>query len=171
MWPTISIDRILLLIPCRSFYIIQKSISISANARRKYHYVVLISATTESVCWNDVKNSTADRCPLLNRKRRRKYTVLIKFDIGIPMLAQTMSHWYRLDAVPLSRRWNSVVEATSTIRYRIDHFTSPNLSYAIFISLRYSDRHRIDIDLMQFCDLGEILWYGELFWYEYIMGL
>ena len=116
-------------------------------------------------------NSTADRYPLLNRKSRRKYTVLIKFDIGILMLARTMSHWYRLDADPLSRRWNSVVETTSTIRYRIDHFTSPNLSYAIFISLRYSDRHRIDIDLMQFWDLGEILWYGKLFWYEYIMGL
>ena len=165
MCPTISIDKIQLLIPRRSFYII------SSNARRKCHYVVLISATTESVCWNDVNNSTADRCPLLNRKSRRKYTALIKFDIGIPMLARTMSHWYRLDAVPLSRRRNSVVEATSTIRYRIDHFTSPNLSYAIFISLRYSDRHRIDIDLMQFCDLGEILWYGKLFWYKYIMGL
>ena len=76
----------------------------------------------------------------------------MKVDIGIPMLARTMSHWYRLDAVPLSRRWNSVVETTSTIRYRIDNFTSPNLSYAIFISLRYSGRHRIDIDLMQFCD-------------------
>ena len=87
------------------------------------------------------------------------------------MLARTMSHWYRLDAVPLSRRWNSIVETTSTIRYQIDHFTSPNLSYAIFISLRYSDRHRIAIDLMQFCDLGEISWYGNLFWYEYIMGL
>ena len=81
---------------------------------------------------------------------RRKYAVLIKFDIGIPMLARTMLHWYRLDAVPLSRWWNSVVETTSTIRYRIDHSTSPNLSYANFISLRYSSRHRIDIDLMQF---------------------
>ena len=131
MWPTISTDKILLLIPRRSFYIIYKSISISANARRKCHFVVLISATTESVCWNDVNNSTADRYPLLNPKNRRKYTVLIKFDIGIPMLARTMSHWYRLDAVPLSMRWNSVVEATSTIRYRIDHFTSPTLSYAI----------------------------------------
>ena len=171
MWPTISIDKILLLIPRRSFYIIYKSIFISANARRKCHYVVLISATTESVCWNDVNNSTADRYTLLNRKSRRKYAVLIKFDIGIPMLARTMSHWYRLDAVPLSRRWNSIVETTSTIRYRIDHFTSPNLSYAIFISLRYSGRLRIDIDLMQFCDLGEILWYGKLFWYEYIIGL
>ena len=119
----------------------------------------------------DVNNSTADRYPLLNRKSRRKYAVLIKFDIGIPMLARTMSHWCRLDAVPLSRRWNSVVETTSTIRYRIDHFTSPNLSYAIFISLRYSGRHRIDIDLMQLSDLGEILWYGKLFWYEYIIGL
>ena len=131
----------------------------------------MTSATTESVCWNDVNNSTADRYPLLNWKSRRKYAVLIKFDIGIPMLARTMLHWYRLDAVPLSRWWNSVVETTSTIRYRIDHSTSPNLSYANFISLRYSSRHRIDIDLMQFCDLGEILWYGKLFWYEYIMGL
>ena len=146
-------------------------IYISANARRKCHYVVLISASTESVCWNDVNNSMADRYPLLNRKSRRKYAVLIKFDIGIPMLTRTMSHWYRLDAVPLSRRWNSVVETTSTIRYRIDHFTSQNMSYAIFISLRYSGRHRIDIDLMQFCDLREILWYGNLFWYEYIMVL
>ena len=140
MWPTISIDKILQLIPRRSFYIIQKSIFISTNARRKCHYVVLISATTASVCWNDVNNSTADSYPLLNRKSRRKYAVLIKFDIGIPMLARTMSHWYRLDAVPLPRRWNSVVETTSTIRYRIDHFTSSNLSYAIFISLRYSGR-------------------------------
>ena len=114
--------------------------------------------------------STTRRRTDMRRKSRRKYAVLIKFDIGIPMLAQTMSHWYRLDAVPLSRRWNSVVETTSTIRYRIDHFTSPNLSYAIFISLRYIGRHRIDMDLMQFCDLGEILWYGKLFWYEYIMG-
>ena len=81
------------------------------------------------------------------------------------MLAQTMSHWYRFHAVQLSRRWNP----TSTIRCRIDHFTLPNVSNAIFISLRYSDRRRIDIDLMQFCDLGEILW--QVLWYEYIMGL
>ena len=47
---------------------------------------------------------------------------------------------------------------TSTIQCRIDHFTLPNLIHAIFISLRYSDRRRIDIDLMQFCDLREILW-------------
>ena len=47
---------------------------------------------------------------------------------------------------------------TSTIQCRIDHFTLPNLIRAIFISLRYSDRRRIDIDLMQFCDLREILW-------------
>ena len=49
-------------------------------------------------------------------------------------------------------------------------FTSPNPSYTILISLRYSGRRRIDIDPMQFCDLGNILWYGKLFWYEYIMG-
>ena len=59
--------------------------------------------------------------------------------------------------------------STSTIRCRIDYFILPNLNYAIFISLRYSGRRRIDIDLMQFCDLGEI--YGKFFWYEYIMRL
>ena len=47
---------------------------------------------------------------------------------------------------------------TSTIRCRIDHFTMPNRSHAIFISLRYSGWRRADIDLMQFCDMGEILW-------------
>ena len=130
---------------------------IYANARLKCHFIVLISATTELCCWNDVDNSTADKYLLLNPKSRRKYT--------------TMMHWYRFDAVQLSRRWNSVAETTSTIRCRIDHFTSPNLSYAIFISLRYSGRGRIDIDLMQFCDLGEILWYGKFFWNEYVMGL
>ena len=164
MWPTISIDKILLLIPRRSFYII--STFISANARRKCHFIVMTSATTELGCWNDVHNSTADKYLLLNPKSRRKYAILIKFDIGIPMLARTMSHWSRFDAVQLSRWWNSVAEKTSTIRCRIDHFTSPNLSYAIFISLRYSGRRR-----MQFCDLEEILWYGKFFWNEYIMAL
>ena len=142
---------------------------ISANTRRKCHFIVLISATTELSCWNDVDNSTANKYLLLNPKGRRKYTTFITFDIGIPMLARTMSHWYRFDAVELSRRWNSVAETTSTIQCLIDHFTSPNLSYAIFISLRYSGQRRIDIDLMQFCDLGEILWYGKFFWNEYIM--
>ena len=47
---------------------------------------------------------------------------------------------------------------TSAIRCRIDHFTLPNLSHAIFISLRYSGRRRTDIDLIQFCHLGKILW-------------
>ena len=61
-------------------------------------------------------NSTADRYPLLNRKSRCKYAVLIKFDIGIPMLARTMSHWYRLDAVPLSRRWNFMIWQVILIR-------------------------------------------------------
>ena len=143
---------------------------ISANKRQKCHFIVLISATTDLGCWNDVDNSTADKYLLLNPKSRRKYTILIKFDIGIPMLARTMPHWYRFDDVQLSRRWNFVAETTSAIRCRIDHFTSPNLSYAIFISLRYSGQRRIDIDLMQFCDLGEISWYGKFFWNEYIMG-
>ena len=125
---------------------------------------------TELGCWKDVDNSTAEKYLLLNPKSQRKYTILIKFDISIPMLARTMSHWYRFDAVQLSRRWNFVVETTLTIWCRIDHFTSPNLSYAIFISLWYSSQRRIDIDLMQFCDLDEILWYGKFFWNEYIMG-
>ena len=94
---------------------------ISANARRKCHFRVLMSATTELGCWNDVDNSTADKYLLLNPKSRRKYTILIKFDIGIPMLARTMSHWYRFDAVQLYRRWNFVEETTSTIRCPIDH--------------------------------------------------
>ena len=83
------------------------------------------------------------------------------------MLTRTMSNWYRFGAIQLY----SVAETTSTIWCRIDHFTPPNLSYAIFISLRFSGRHRIDIELMQFCDLGETLWYGKFFWNEYIMGL
>ena len=93
-----------------------------------------------------------DRYLLLNWKRRREYTILIKFDIGIAMLAQTMSHWYRFHAVQLSWRWNSDIDHSMSDR----SFTLP--SYAIFIPLRYSGRRRIDIDLMQFCDLGEILW-------------
>ena len=110
---------------------------------------------------------------LLNRKSRRRpqHNILIKFDIGIWMLARTMLHWYRFDAFQLSRRWNFVAETTPAIRCRIDHFTLPNLSYAIFISLRYSGRRQIDNDLMQFCNLGEILWHGKFFWYEYIMEL
>ena len=171
MGPTISILKILPLNPRRSFYIIWISIFMFANARRKCHFVVLISATTELGCCNDVDNATADIYILLNRKSRRKYKILINFAIGIPMLARTMSHWYQFDAVQLSGRWNSVAETTSANRCRIDHFTSPNLSYAIFISLRYSGRRRINIHLMQFCDLGEILWYGKFFWYEYIKEL
>ena len=128
------------------------------KARRKCHFIFLISATTELGCWNEVDNSTADKYMLLNPKGRRKYTILIKFDISIPMLARTMSRC-------------SVAETTSTIRCRIDHFTSPNLTYAIFIPLWYSGRRRIDIDLMQFWHLGEILWCGKFFWNEYIMGL
>ena len=87
------------------------------------------------------------------------------------MLVRTMSHWNRFDAVQFSRRWNSVAETTSTIRCRIDHFTSSNLSYAIFISLRYSGQRRIDIDLIKFCNLGEILWCGKFFWNGFMMGL
>ena len=49
-------------------------------------------------CWNDVDNSTADRYLLLNRKSRRKCTILIKVDIGIPMLAGYNEEW-RIDIV------------------------------------------------------------------------
>ena len=114
----------------------------------------MISTTTELGCWNDVDNSTAGRYLLLNRKSRREYTILIKFDIAIVMLARTMSHWYRFHAVQPSRRWNSDID--HSMSDGSFYITKPG--HAIFISLRYSGRCRIDIDLMQLCDLAEISW-------------
>ena len=40
--------------------------------------------------------STVNRYPLLNQKIRRKYTILIKFDMGIPMLAR-YNKWCCID--------------------------------------------------------------------------
>ena len=35
----------------------------------------------------------------------------------------------------------------------------------------YNTVRSVRFNLMQFCDLGEFLWYGKFFWNEYIMGL
>ena len=137
---------------------------ISANARRKCHFIVLISASTELGCWNDVDNSTTDKYLLLSPKSRRKYTILIKFDIGIPMLAQTMSHWYRFDAVQLSMRWNSVAESTSTIRCRIDHFTSPNLAMPFLYHFDIAFLYHFDIA----ANVGSIsTWCSSVIWEKF----
>ena len=88
-----------------------------------------------------------------------------------------MSDWHRSDAVLLSRRWDFVAEMMSTIRCRIDislYIGNGKLSMPFWYLLgasipmlvRYSDRRRIDIDPVQFCDLGDILYNGALIEYE-----
>ena len=81
------------------------------------------------------------------------------------MLARTMSHWYRLHVVQISRRWNSDID--HSMSDRSFYIAKPELCHFLY---------HFDIA----ADVGSIstwcssaIWekfYCKFFWYEYIIG-